>query len=437
MPPAQESRLSVEAYTRALEEILPLLEGARLDEARERARELRRAEVEFAGELVGTDPTVLDGIVNARTGAEARSRAAQVRRLVGALRASRGGGCGGRSPARGAGAPGSPRRGAEGRHRRRAPARQGALRARAYRPGVPGRLRLGGVGDREDPRLAGPVPAPPGPRPRARWCDHGGHRRDRGRGSPPGRARLPDPAAGKRAPRGRVRPGPRVGPGRRPPVARGGRVGAARPRSRGGRALARGRPRLVPRGAGVPVPARAAALPEGPHQLGVRLAAAPGDRLAPHLPRPHPPLRSRVVRATVERRRSGARVLAKRPRDPGCRARAPKRPHEVAPRALPLARRPRLLRRGASWWWPGGAGVPKTLSPARRSSTNPPTASPSPTATCGIVRSRRPAAGRPSPSCPVAWATSDCRPRPSCFASARASIRLQPRPKSATPTTRG
>ena len=88
MPPAQEKHLSVEAYTRALEEILPFLEGARLEEARERARELRRAEVEFAGELVGTDPTVLDGVVNARTGAEARSRAAQVRRLLGALRAS-------------------------------------------------------------------------------------------------------------------------------------------------------------------------------------------------------------------------------------------------------------------------------------------------------------------------------------------------------------
>lgn len=84
------SRLSVEAYTRALEEILPLLESARLEEARETARELRRADVEFAGELVGTDPTALDGVVNARTGAEARARAAQVRRLVGALRASRG-----------------------------------------------------------------------------------------------------------------------------------------------------------------------------------------------------------------------------------------------------------------------------------------------------------------------------------------------------------
>lgn len=90
VPAAQLSRLSVAAYTRALEEILPLLEGARLDEARERARELRRAEVEFASELVGTDPTVLDGIVNARTAVEARSRAAQVRRLVMALGTSRG-----------------------------------------------------------------------------------------------------------------------------------------------------------------------------------------------------------------------------------------------------------------------------------------------------------------------------------------------------------
>jgi Domain of unknown function (DUF4129) len=89
--PAPESRLSVEAYTRALEEILPPLESTRFDEAREKARELRRAEVEFAGELVGTDPTVLDGVVNARTGMEARSRAAQIRRLVRALRANRGG----------------------------------------------------------------------------------------------------------------------------------------------------------------------------------------------------------------------------------------------------------------------------------------------------------------------------------------------------------
>ncbi len=88
--PQAALRLSVEAYARALEGMLPLVEGGRLEEARERARELRRAEVEFAGGLLGTDPTVLDGVVNARNSAEARPRAAQVRRLIGALRATQG-----------------------------------------------------------------------------------------------------------------------------------------------------------------------------------------------------------------------------------------------------------------------------------------------------------------------------------------------------------
>ena len=87
---APESHLSVGDYTRALEEILPLLEGARLEEAREKARDLRRALVEFAGELVDADPTVLDSVVKARNGAEARSCAARIRRLLAALRATRG-----------------------------------------------------------------------------------------------------------------------------------------------------------------------------------------------------------------------------------------------------------------------------------------------------------------------------------------------------------
>ncbi|HVQ31895.1 MAG TPA: DUF4129 domain-containing protein [Vicinamibacteria bacterium] len=86
-PPAP---LSVSAYVLALEEILPLAESGRLEEAREKAQALRRAEVEFAGERVGTDSTVLDGIATARTVVDARSRAPRLRRLVAALRATRG-----------------------------------------------------------------------------------------------------------------------------------------------------------------------------------------------------------------------------------------------------------------------------------------------------------------------------------------------------------
>jgi hypothetical protein len=79
----------VSAYVLALEEILPLAESGRLEEAREKAQALRRAEVEFAGERVGTDSTVLDGIAAARTVDDARSRAPRLRRLVAALRATR------------------------------------------------------------------------------------------------------------------------------------------------------------------------------------------------------------------------------------------------------------------------------------------------------------------------------------------------------------
>lgn len=78
--------LPVEGYAQALERIAPLLEAGRLEEAQAEAGELRAVRVDFAGETVGTDSTVLDGVVAAQAGAEARTQAARVRRLAGVLR---------------------------------------------------------------------------------------------------------------------------------------------------------------------------------------------------------------------------------------------------------------------------------------------------------------------------------------------------------------
>ena len=85
--PQPASPLTVEGYAEGLERIAPLLEAGRLEEAGDVARELLRAEVDFAGEAVGTDSTVLDGVASSRGGGEARAQAVRVRRLAGVLRA--------------------------------------------------------------------------------------------------------------------------------------------------------------------------------------------------------------------------------------------------------------------------------------------------------------------------------------------------------------
>ena len=85
--------LTVEGYAESLERIASLLEGGRLEEAGEEARELLRAEVDFAGEAVGTDSTVLHGVAS-RGGGEARAQAIRVRRLAAVLRATPSGAAG-------------------------------------------------------------------------------------------------------------------------------------------------------------------------------------------------------------------------------------------------------------------------------------------------------------------------------------------------------
>jgi hypothetical protein len=87
-PSQGPDRLTVEEYAQGLERIAPLLEAGQVEEAREEARELLRAEVDYAGEAVGTDGTVLDGVVTSRGGGEAwaRAQAARARRLAGVLR---------------------------------------------------------------------------------------------------------------------------------------------------------------------------------------------------------------------------------------------------------------------------------------------------------------------------------------------------------------
>jgi len=89
--PQDPSRpISVDAYGEALERICLHLESGRLSEARVAAEALRGAHVEWAGETLGVDATVLEAVRETTGGSEARRLAPRLRRVADALRSERG-----------------------------------------------------------------------------------------------------------------------------------------------------------------------------------------------------------------------------------------------------------------------------------------------------------------------------------------------------------
>jgi hypothetical protein len=77
-------------YSEALDRLCLDLEAGRVSEARVGAAALRGAKVEWAGETLGVDATVIDAVAAARGGSDARRLAPRVRHVVGALRSAQG-----------------------------------------------------------------------------------------------------------------------------------------------------------------------------------------------------------------------------------------------------------------------------------------------------------------------------------------------------------
>jgi hypothetical protein len=89
---AQDSSAPVPlpAYNEALDRICLDLEAGRLSDARGEATALRGAKVEWTGETLDVDATVLDAVTAARSPSDARRLASRVRRAGDALRSARG-----------------------------------------------------------------------------------------------------------------------------------------------------------------------------------------------------------------------------------------------------------------------------------------------------------------------------------------------------------